>query len=193
MGRRGPSKPHPCLWSGCCLQEGLYLDGSGRAQSLWLCKSPSPTPVACRERHYFSTQLVRCSIVVSISACHAEDPGSLPGGGVLRPVRWFTAVLGFPEKSAAKGPSPSEERKHTWLPAPDHSKMIAEKSYCERLLRRAAEKSCREELLRAAAEKSCWDKLPRLLFENAAWMLSNVYSRGGFVFSSCSESLSSSG
>jgi hypothetical protein len=29
-----------------------------------------------------STQ-IRCSIVVSISACHAEDPGSIPGGGVL--------------------------------------------------------------------------------------------------------------
>ena len=26
---------------------------------------------------------VRCSMVVSISACHAEDPGSIPGGGVL--------------------------------------------------------------------------------------------------------------
>ena len=26
---------------------------------------------------------IRCSIVVSISACHAEDPGSIPGGGVL--------------------------------------------------------------------------------------------------------------
>ena len=25
---------------------------------------------------------VRCSIVVSISTCHAEDPGSIPGGGV---------------------------------------------------------------------------------------------------------------
>ena len=25
----------------------------------------------------------RCSIVVSISACHAEDPGSIPGGGSL--------------------------------------------------------------------------------------------------------------
>ena len=24
---------------------------------------------------------IRCSIVVSISACHAEDPGSIPGGG----------------------------------------------------------------------------------------------------------------
>ena len=24
---------------------------------------------------------VRCSIVVSISACHAEDPGSISGGG----------------------------------------------------------------------------------------------------------------
>ena len=26
----------------------------------------------------------RCSIVVSISACHAEDPGSIPGGGAFR-------------------------------------------------------------------------------------------------------------
>ena len=26
---------------------------------------------------------IRCSIVVSISACHAEDPGSIPGGGVI--------------------------------------------------------------------------------------------------------------
>ena len=26
----------------------------------------------------------RCSIVVSISACHAEDPGSIPGRGVWR-------------------------------------------------------------------------------------------------------------
>ena len=26
---------------------------------------------------------IRDSIVVSISACHAEDPGSIPGGGVL--------------------------------------------------------------------------------------------------------------
>ena len=25
---------------------------------------------------------VRCSIVVSISACHADDPGSIPGGGM---------------------------------------------------------------------------------------------------------------
>ena len=25
---------------------------------------------------------VRCSIVVSLSACHAEDPGSIPNGGV---------------------------------------------------------------------------------------------------------------
>ena len=28
---------------------------------------------------------IRCSIVVSISACHAEDPGSIPGGGGLCP------------------------------------------------------------------------------------------------------------
>ena len=27
---------------------------------------------------------IRCSIVVSISACHAEDQGSIPGGGVFK-------------------------------------------------------------------------------------------------------------
>ena len=26
---------------------------------------------------------IRCSIVVSISACHTEDPGSIPGRGVF--------------------------------------------------------------------------------------------------------------
>ena len=42
-----------------------------------------------RLRHFTLTMrqrrsdIVRCSIVVSISACHAEDPGSIPGGGVL--------------------------------------------------------------------------------------------------------------
>ena len=30
------------------------------------------------------THYIRGSIVVSISACHAEDPGSIPGRGVLR-------------------------------------------------------------------------------------------------------------
>ena len=31
----------------------------------------------------FVDDRIRCSIVVSISACHAEDPGSIPGGGGL--------------------------------------------------------------------------------------------------------------
>ncbi len=30
-----------------------------------------------------TSQHFRCSIVVSISACHAEDPGSIPGGGAM--------------------------------------------------------------------------------------------------------------
>ena len=29
-----------------------------------------------------NAEQIRCSIVVSISACHAEDPGSIPAGGV---------------------------------------------------------------------------------------------------------------
>ena len=36
------------------------------------------TQCFCLLRHFN----IRCSIVVSISACHAEDPGSIPGGGV---------------------------------------------------------------------------------------------------------------
>ena len=38
---------------------------------------------------------VRCSIVASISACHAEDPGSIPGGGDLPSVapRWPSARM----------------------------------------------------------------------------------------------------
>ena len=31
----------------------------------------------------FIKQQSRCSIVVSIPACHAGDPGSIPGNGVL--------------------------------------------------------------------------------------------------------------
>ena len=34
------------------------------------------------ERKVLTLYQFRCSIVVSISACHAEDPGSIPGGGV---------------------------------------------------------------------------------------------------------------
>ena len=33
-------------------------------------------------KHKMRRYQIRCSIVVSISACHAEDPGSIPGGGV---------------------------------------------------------------------------------------------------------------
>ena len=32
---------------------------------------------------------IRDSIVVSISACHAEDPGSIPGRGVMPPMGSF--------------------------------------------------------------------------------------------------------
>jgi hypothetical protein len=36
--------------------------------------------------------MIRCSIVVSISACHAEDPGSIPGGGVFAKFKQTRAV-----------------------------------------------------------------------------------------------------
>ena len=40
-------------------------------------------PLAAEAFLVFETDRIRCSIVVSISACHAEDPGSIPGGGAL--------------------------------------------------------------------------------------------------------------
>ena len=36
-----------------------------------------------KDEREFGDNKIRCSIVVSISACHAEDPGSIPGGGVF--------------------------------------------------------------------------------------------------------------
>ena len=38
-----------------------------------------PVTINCKELFR-----IRGSIVVSISACHAEDPGSIPGGGVFQ-------------------------------------------------------------------------------------------------------------
>ncbi len=35
---------------------------------------------------------IRDSIVVSISACHADDPGSIPGRGVLCIIELFGVV-----------------------------------------------------------------------------------------------------
>ena len=57
----------------------------------------------------------------------------------------------------------------SWPPTPDHSKMIAEKSCWEELLREAAEKGCWEKLLRRAAEKSCWEELLRKAAEKTCW------------------------
>ena len=44
---------------------------------------------------------IRCSIVVSISACHAEDPGSIPGGGALMVVEEQSSSDGVPAARAA--------------------------------------------------------------------------------------------
>ena len=51
--------------------------------SMHACR-PSPLrPVMMRthQQHH-----LLCSIVASISACHAEDPGSIPGGGTCAPM-----------------------------------------------------------------------------------------------------------
>ena len=34
--------------------------------------------------HKYKVPNIRDSIVVSISACHAEDPGSIPGRGIIQ-------------------------------------------------------------------------------------------------------------
>ena len=45
---------------------------------------------ATEKRYFKSISRVRGSIVVSISARHADDPGSIPGRGTLL---WFFSVL----------------------------------------------------------------------------------------------------
>ena len=60
-------------------------------------RSARSTGLGCRasmcpaERHC----QIRDSIVVSISACHAEDPGSIPGRGVLSWIAHHVCNVGF--------------------------------------------------------------------------------------------------
>ena len=49
--------------------------------------------VNSHERASHPECMIRCSIVVSISACHAEDPGSIPGGGVFHSFSVYTHYL----------------------------------------------------------------------------------------------------
>ena len=44
--------------------------------------TPSNTPTRAGGENWYALQL-RVSIVVSISACHADDPGSIPGRGTF--------------------------------------------------------------------------------------------------------------
>ena len=60
-----------------------------------------------------SPRQIRCSIVVSISACHAEDPGSIPGCGVLK-------VFMIPECRKRRTP-PSEPSLLCLAPVTHHS------------------------------------------------------------------------
>ena len=64
---------------------GLGAHSSARGQHA--CQpSSTGTPVIPMQRtiEYKELFRIRGSIVVSISACHAEDPGSIPGRGVLQ-------------------------------------------------------------------------------------------------------------
>ena len=66
-----------------CSHHKTYIWSQCAALSIYMRKSHGvagmPTGGKCPMHHTH----VRCSIVVSISACHAEDPGSIPGGGVF--------------------------------------------------------------------------------------------------------------
>ena len=56
---------------------------------IWLCTSDTqPWPASARGFQ------IRCSIVVSISARHAEDPGSIPGGGVFASLTLVSGLAG---------------------------------------------------------------------------------------------------
>ena len=44
-------------------------------------------------QHEMRVPQLRVSIVVSISACHADDPGSIPGRGILLVLIWNHSVL----------------------------------------------------------------------------------------------------
>ena len=70
---------------------------------------------------------IRCSIVVSISACHAEDPGSIPGGGVL-PFGIHTQVLIPQSRTANPKPNIQKARPRPKTPKqmPQLSQHIAE-------------------------------------------------------------------
>ena len=58
------------LWTLLCFVGGVPLDDSAM---IWQAS----------DSMFLGTYQIRCSIVVSISACHAEDPGSIPGGAVM--------------------------------------------------------------------------------------------------------------
>ena len=60
---------------------------------------------------------IRCSIVVSISACHAEDPGSIPGGGVIAAATPFAVIpkeLGMRIHDVAPAASSTLLRRSFW-------------------------------------------------------------------------------
>ena len=72
--------PHFARSHICCpmWKESFYFGQAKKLQArfrVFVFPSGRPNHVQC---------MIRCSIVVSISACHAEDPGSIPGGGVLQ-------------------------------------------------------------------------------------------------------------
>ena len=55
---------HRCLRA--CMRSRMYLHGE---------------VIYWQNTIFFRKNTIRCSIVVSISACYAEDPGSIPSGG----------------------------------------------------------------------------------------------------------------
>ena len=108
----------PSLWPPLSLSLSLPLTRSPplpRSLALWLSRplAHSRQPSPARFSQWFLGRIrqhIRCSIVVSISACHAEDLGSIPGGGVFRP--------GWTSPFCSNGASPPLALRHPPRRAP---------------------------------------------------------------------------
>ena len=60
------------------------------------CQCQSQEIATYTNKPQFRKSKFRCSIVVSISACHAEDPGSIPGGGEGGSLCFWVGALSLP-------------------------------------------------------------------------------------------------
>lgn len=74
-------KPGAQAWEACMLPLHYRRSCKSKHQEA-LINLGSTNHSQVLNKHSPKVHQIRCSIVVSTSACHAEDPGSIPGGGV---------------------------------------------------------------------------------------------------------------